>query len=280
MISSVDRPKSMAKKQNGSGSVAASPDGGTLPLHFASLDKNSYTPMYAQIQAQLLEMIRSGKLQPGDLLPSEEELGRIHGISRMTARQALQSLKAQGFAVREKGRGTFVARPKMEKDIAHLSGFSAEMRSLGMKPSSRVLAAETIPASAEVASCLSLNRGALVFRLWRLRLADNVPLAVEEICLPQSKFSGIEKIDFSRHSLYQTLHERYGIRFAVADEILESRLAGRNEANLLEVPPRSCLLVISRTLWSVDGEPIEAARSSYRGDRYRAVLRIPATTVE
>lgn len=248
-------------------------------LPFASLDKNSFTPMYAQIQAQLLEMIHSGRLQPGDLLPSEEELSRIHGISRMTARQALQSLKTQGFATRQKGKGTFVTRPKMEKDIAHLFGFTAEMRSLGMKPSSRVLASEMIEASDETSARLAIHRGDPIFRLRRLRLADDLPLAIEEICLPAAKFSGIQKIDFSKHSLYQTIHERYGVRFGVADEILESRAAGRHEAELLEVPPRSSLLVISRVLWSVDGKPIETASSSYRGDRYRAVLRIPATTI-
>ena len=270
----------MTKSRDISGSATARANGSTPPLQFASLDKGSFTPMYAQIQAQLVEMIRSGTLQAGDLLPSEEELGRIHNISRMTARQALQSLKAQGLAIRQKGRGTFVARPKMEKDMAHLAGFSVEMRSLGMKPSSQVLAAEIIPASAEVASRLVLGNGARVFRLYRLRLADNVPLALEETQLPAARFPGIERVDFSRHSLYQTLHQRYGIRFAVADEVLESRAAGRREAQLLEIAPRSCLLVISRILWGVDGKPVEMASSSYRGDRYRAVLRIPATIVE
>jgi GntR family transcriptional regulator len=259
-------------------STMSNSSSGQLP--FVSLDKNSFTPMYAQIRDQLLEMIRSGRLQPGDVLPSEDELGRIHGISRMTARQALQSLKSQGFATRQKGKGTFVTRPKMEKDIAHLFGFSAEMRALGMKPSSRVLEAETIGASHEVADKLAISTGTPIFRLYRLRLANNLPLALEQIYLPATKFPGIEKIDFSRYSLYQTLQERYGVRLNVADEILEARVAGRHESQMLEIPPRSCLLVISRTLWSIDGEPIEIASSSYRGDRYRAVLRIPATAVE
>jgi GntR family transcriptional regulator len=252
--------------------------GTQLPL--CSIDKNSFTPIYAQIEAQLLEMIRSGRLQAGDLLPSEEQLSRIFGISRMTARQALLALKNKGLASRQKGKGTFVTQPKMEKDIAHLSGFSAEMRTLGMKPSSRVLRSETIPASEEVATRLAIRPEEPIFRLCRLRLADNVPLAIEEICLSAARFPGIHKIDFSRHSLYQTLHERYEVRFGVADETLEARAAGKHEAELLEVAPRSSLLVISRVLWSVDGEPIEAANSSYRGDRYRAVLRIPASTVE
>lgn len=253
----------------------------TVPaLKFEPLDKKSFTPMYFQIQEQLLKMINSGQLRPGDLLPGEEELSRSYGVSRMTSRQALLALKNSGYASRYKGRGTFVTQPKVEKDISHLAGFTAEMRSLGMKATSQVLAAETIPATAEIASRLAIAVGAPTFRLRRLRFADALPLALEEICLSSEQYPGIQNLDFSRHSLYATLRERYGIRLSLADEILEARAATRQEAELLEIAPRSSLLVISRTLWSVEGKPVETACSSYRGDRYRAVLRIPATVVE
>ena len=263
-----------------SGIEASAPVEGTSGLPFVTLDKSSYIPMYAQIQAQLLAMIRSNRLSAGDPLPSEEELSRVYGVSRMTSRQALQVLKSQGFATRHKGRGTYVTQPKVEKDIAHLAGFTAEMEALGKKASSQLLTSETIAATLKIADHLAIATGASVFRLRRLRLADGLPVAIEESCLSTSKFAGIEKLDFLRRSLYQTLRERYGVRFGVADEILEARAASKTEAQLLAIPPRSSLLVISRTLWNVEGEPFEMARSAYRGDRYRAVLRIPATTVE
>jgi GntR family transcriptional regulator len=95
--------------------------------NFEPLDKNSFTPMYFQIQTQLLKMIQSGQLRAGDSLPSEEEVSRVYGVSRMTSRQALQVLKSQGFASRHKGRGSFVSQPRVEKDITHLCGFTAEM---------------------------------------------------------------------------------------------------------------------------------------------------------
>jgi len=114
----------------------------------------------------------------------------------------------------------------------------------------------------------------------RLRFADGLPVAIEEVYLSYGLLPGIEKFDFSRVSLYQTFRERYGIQVSVADEILEARPATKHEADLLEIAPRASLLVIARTLWSVEGKPIEMARTLYRGDRYRAVLRIPATAVE
>ena len=247
---------------------------------FAPLDKSSFTPMYFQIQTQLLKMIQGGQLRAGDPLPSEEELSRAYGVSRMTARHALQSLKSQGFASRHKGQGTFVSQPKVEKDITHLCGFTAEMRALGLRPTSRILGAETIPASAEVALRLRVEVGSPVFSLRRLRLADGLPVAVEQVWLSRKQFSGLDQIDFAYSSLYQTLRERYGIRVSRADEILEARTASRDEAALLEIPRRSSVLVMSRTLWNVDGKPVETAHSVYRGDRYRAVLSIPATAVE
>lgn len=247
---------------------------------FEPLDKNSFTPMYFQIQTQLLKMIQSGRLRAGDSLPSEEELSRIYRVSRMTSRQALQVLKSQGFATRHKGQGSFVSQPRVEKDITHLRGFTAEMQALGIKATSRVLEAETSPAPAEVASQLGIAVNAPIYRMLRLRLADGLPVAIEEIRLPLERFPGVEKLDFSRLSLYQTLRERYGIRVSRADEILEARSATRREAELLEVQARASLLVISRTLWSTDGLPVETAHSAYRGDRYRAVLQIPATAME
>jgi GntR family transcriptional regulator len=247
---------------------------------FEPLDKSSFTPMYFQIQTQLLKMIQSGRLRAGDPLPSEEELSRICGVSRMTSRQALQALKSQGFASRHKGQGSFVSQPLVEKDVTHLRGFTAEMQALGIKASSRVLEAATVPAPAEVAAQFGIALSAPIFRLRRLRLADKLPVAIEEIRLPHDRFPGVEKIDFSCVSLYQTLRERYGIRVSRADEILEARSATRREAELLEVNVRASLLVISRTLWSTDGLPVETAHSVYRGDRYRAVLRIPATAME
>jgi GntR family transcriptional regulator len=264
-----------AKKHRRAGASAS-----TTKLRFEPLDKSAFTPLYFQIHTQLLKMIHSGQLRPGDLLPSEEELSRAYGVSRMTSRQAVQLLKNQGLASRHRGQGSFVSQPPVEKDITHLCGFTAEMRTLGIKASSRVLEARVSPASADVAAQLGIPAGAPIYAMRRLRLADNSPAAIEDAALPLEQFPGIEKLDFSRRSLYQTLRERYGVRFSRADETIEARSAKRAEAALLRLQPRASVLVISRVLWSNAGFAVEAAHSVYRGDRYRAVLRIPATAFE
>jgi GntR family transcriptional regulator len=243
---------------------------------YAPLDKTSFTPLYFQIQTQLADRIRTGVLQTGQALPGEEELARIFGISRMTARQALQGLKSEGMAYRERGRGTFVAEPRVEKDITNRMGFSAEMRSLGKRPTAQVLARKTIPADPHTADRLAIPTGTRVCLLRRLRFADAKPLAIEEVCLPLDRFPGIESVDFAQTSLYDTLRATYNVRFGSADEVIEARTSTRHEATVLKVPTRSSLLVIARILYDDIDRPIETSRSLYRGDLYRAVFRIPA----
>lgn len=243
---------------------------------FRPLDKKSFEPLYAQIQSRLKELIRTGEIGVNDSLPGEAELSRIFGISRMTARHALQGLTNEGLTYRERGRGTFVSPPKVEKEITHLLGFSAQIRLLGMKASTRVLASAVIPAEGSIAESLELSVHDEVLRLQRLRLADDEPIAIEEVWIPRSRFPGVEQIDFGKHSLYETLRDRYGVRIGSSRETIGARQATAEEARLLRITPRSSLLEVSRTLLDVEGQPMEVAHSLYRGDRYRAVLTIPA----
>ncbi len=222
------------------------------------LDKTGFVPLYFQIQRSLMERIHSGELSEGDPLASEEELARTHQVSRMTARQALHGMKASGYAVSHKGRGTFVTRPKMEKNILHLQGFTEDMKQRGMVPSSRLLEQSVIP------------------HLRRLRLADDIPMALEESNVPLRYYPGLERTSFKTKSLYAVMRERYGLSVGWADEIIEALPATREESDLLTLPRRASILSISRLIMSTSDLPVEVACSRYRGDRYRASLRVPA----
>jgi GntR family transcriptional regulator len=244
------------------------------------LDKGGFIPLYFQIQRTLMDQIRSGELSEGDPLPSEEELGRVYHVSRMTARQALHGLKTNGYAVSQKGRGTFVTRPKLEKNIMHLRGFTEDMKHLGMEPSSKLLGQTVVGATAELAEKLRVESNESVMHLRRLRLADGIPMALEDSCIPLSQFPGLEKISFAKRSLYSVLRETYGVRVAYADEVIEALPATLEESELLTIAKKSSILSISRIIMTTEEVPIEFACSRYRGDRYRASLRIPTTTIE
>jgi GntR family transcriptional regulator len=244
------------------------------------LDKNGFIPLYFQIQRALMEKIQSGELSEGDPLASEEELSRAYHVSRMTARQALHGLKTNGYAFSEKGRGTFVSRPKLEKNILHLQGFTEDMRQRGMKPSSQLLEQVVVSVNEDLMEKLKLDSSEKVMRLRRLRLADGIPMALEESHVPLRQFPGLDRIDFAKQSLYHTLRERYGVRVGYADEVIEAIPATREESELLTIPRKSSVLSISRIILTTQESPVEAACSRYRGDRYRASIRVPVTTIE
>ncbi len=245
-----------------------------------TLDKNGFIPLYYQIQRALMEKIHSGELSEGDLLASEEELARSYKVSRMTARQALHGLKARGYALSQKGRGTFVTKPKLEKNIMHLRGFTEDMKQRGMVPSSQLLEQTVVRATEDLADSLKIEPEASVMKLRRLRLADGIPMALEVSHIPLRQFPGLERINFAKQSLYFILRENYGVRVAWADEIIEALPATREESELLTIPRRASVLSISRVIITTEQTPIEVACSRYRGDRYRALIRVPTTTIE
>src|SRR5277367_2450577 len=199
------------------------------------LDKSGFIPLYYQIQRALMEKIDSGELMVGDPLASEEELARLYQVSRMTARQALHGLKTSGFAFSQKGRGTFVTRPKLEKNIMHLHGFTEDMKHLGMVPSSKLLEQTVVKATEELSQKLKVEPEEVVMRLRRLPWAD---------------------------------------------EVIEALPATREESELLTIPKKASVLSISRIIMTTEETPIEVACSRYRGDRYRASIRVPTTTIE
>lgn len=144
------------------------------------IDKQSPIPIYYQIMEQLKSQIKNGELQPDAPLPSEREYSEQFGISRMTVRQALSNLVNEGFLYRQKGRGTFVSRPKMEQTLQGLTSFTEDMKSRGMVPSSKLVDYELIDSTAELAGILIANTrpkstksfasgSQMIFR-WRLKL--------------------------------------------------------------------------------------------------------------
>jgi GntR family transcriptional regulator len=162
----------------------------------------------------------------------------------------------------------------------HLRGFTEDMKQRGMVPSSKLLEQTIVRASDELAENLKIPPESPVMKLRRLRLADGTPMAIEESYIPLTPFPLLEKISFAKQSLYYILRENYGVRVAWADETIEALPASREESELLTIPKRASVLSISRVIITTEQVPIEVACSRYRGDRYRALIRVPTTTIE
>jgi GntR family transcriptional regulator len=253
------------------------------PFQIASterpLDRKGFVPLYFQIQRALVEKIHSGELQEGDLLTSEWQLARAYHVSRVTAREALHGLKTSGYASSLRGRGTFVTKPKLEKPLTQLRGFTEEITQRGMVAASRLLEQTVIDPNVELAGSLDVQVGTPVMSLRRLRLADGIPMAVEKTYISLSHFPGIEQINFEEQSLYQTLRDQFNVHVAWAAETIEIVPATREESRLLRIPAKTGVLSISRNTITEDRVPIEVTVSRYRADRYRALIYIPATAI-
>ncbi len=244
-------------------------------MYLPPIDKNSAEPLYLQIRHAILQAIQDGELPPHQRVPSERELSELMGVSRMTVRQALQALINDGYLYTVPGKGTFVAcGPKIEQNLQRLSGFTEEVRKQGFMPGSRVLSVEQIPAGEEEAHALQVSPGTLLLCITRQRLVDNVPVALESAYLVYARFPGLDRIDFNRHSLYEVLQTRYGIRLVHARQCIEAQEANDDVARLLGIAPHQPVLAMERTTYADDEQPVEYVRSYYRADRFRLKVEL------
>lgn len=226
-------------------------------------------PLYRRIQADIRERIASGALAPGAQLETEQELMARYDVSRATVRQALAGLVADGTVEIRRGLGTFVRPAVIEHRLGGFYSFSREIERHGRTPGTRVRSLRIEPADAHVASILGLGPDEPVVALGRTRLADDDPIVTETSYLPAARFPGLEKVDFGRARLYDTLTSRYGVRPTRARETFEPVLMDADEAHVLGARRGDPALRVERTTYDAEGTVIEYCRSTLRADRYR-----------
>jgi GntR family transcriptional regulator len=240
------------------------------------LSRDSSVPLYVQIKEYIRQNILSGVYPPDSRIPSERQLAEQFGVSRLTVKNALDELAQEGLLHTRVGKGTFVSASKINQELHTLSSFTEEMLRRGQHPSSRVLSTGIMAADEEVARALQIEPGTKVVVMKRVRLADNQPVALETTTLVAALCPAIlEKHDFSCESLYRVLSEEYGLRMVHAQQTIEARHATHHEVEALKIEPHIPILGITRVTYNEQDQPVEYARSAYRGDRYKfnAILR-------
>ncbi|MEF8798418.1 MAG: GntR family transcriptional regulator [Candidatus Bipolaricaulota bacterium] len=241
----------------------------------SDVDKNSPVPIYYQIKELFKERIEGGDLEPHQRLPSERDLEKKYGISRMTARRALTELESEGYAYREQGKGSYVAEPKLRQALLELTGFTEDMKKRRMSPGARVIEQKLVDSDQELAAKLEVEVESKIFVLQRIRLAEEEPLAIETSHLRYEVCEGIEEYDFEDRSLYDTLKNDFDISLSWAEQSVEATLADEFEAENLGIDKGTPMLMTERTTYLGDEEtPIEYARSVYRGDRYKLFVEL------
>ncbi|MDX1414092.1 MAG: GntR family transcriptional regulator [Candidatus Promineifilaceae bacterium] len=236
----------------------------------SSIDRESYVPFYIQVIDILKEAIDNGDLSPGDQLPGEPELCRIFDVSRTVIRQALKELEFQGLIEREKGRGTFVAEPKIEEGLfQELTGFHQDMTARGHELVSEVLKQEIIAAGKKIAAYLHIEPATRVIQIDRLRFVDDEPIVFVSTFLPFDLCPALIDADLRQQSLYSFLEKRYNLLITRGKRTLEAVPANEYEAELLQVAKGAPLILLDSVSYLADGTPIEYYHALHRGDRSR-----------
>lgn len=233
------------------------------------LDKNSVLPIYYQLAKIIEKEICEGRINPGEALPAEHELAEKYEISRMTVRRAISELINAGMLYAQKGKGTFVAKPRLEEGFFELKDFHDEIRKRGMKPSAKLLGVKIVRANELLAKKLDipLETRCLYFRL--LLSANDEPLIYENKYVVYSKQKPLLETELKDPSLANlaTLH---GAHFpTMSKRILHASVVTEDEASVLGVEQYTPVFVVEQTIYDADKKPIGWGKSICRGDRFK-----------
>jgi GntR family transcriptional regulator len=239
-----------------------------------NLDDASSVPLHAQLEEVLLKRIRNGDLRPGSRLPSEDELASLYTVSRTTVRTAIQSLIGRGMVEIRRGKGTFTTEPVITQELTALTGFVEDMRALGKEPSAKVLDRRLVAASETVARQLAVQRGTMVARIQRVRLADGSPLSFDETYLPHELGVKVMAEDLEKQPIFTLLEQKYSTPLLEAEYRLAAVPSHGTVARALGIDAGSAIFLIERTAFSDGHRPVDYERLYYRGDHIRFVTRL------
>jgi GntR family transcriptional regulator len=225
----------------------------------------TFAPRYYEIEQALRARIVD--LEADAPLPSDAQLCREFGVSRMTARNAVQRLVQDGLVYRLPGRGTFVADYGTHRHAGSLTNFSDGMRRKGRSPSSRLLVRGIRPATTATATRLRLEPGANVVIVSRLRLADEEPVAIEHAVLRIDAAPALLGADLQAGSMHATLVGA-GLVPTSGRATISAEAASKEEARLLRVTTGWPLLVERRVILDQNEMPLETTDTRYAAGRY------------
>ncbi|NQX45897.1 GntR family transcriptional regulator [Paenibacillus tritici] len=235
------------------------------------LDPSESSPLYKQLQEKILDSIHSGSLQPGDKLPTELELSEANQVSRVTVRAALDSLTSEGYLVRIPGKGTFITKDRIKKNVAETIGFSDTCRLQNKVPGAKVIKCVIEDATLSDQEHLGLKSGDKVINIERIRYADGVPISVEYSRFPSS-YSFLLNEDLNDKSLYEILRAKYKVSFGHARKYIVLEYATFDVATYLNIAEDHPLLSIKSTVSGTDGNKIHRSKQLILGDKFELIV--------
>jgi GntR family transcriptional regulator len=243
-----------------------------------TLQRESIIPLYYQLMEILIDQIETGLLNPGDPIPSENELCRKYGVSKNTVLQAIQALVNKKLVFRARGKGTYVTNPKITQSITLMLSFSSEMVGLNGSLKNRSIESKQMPALPAIARHLGIAESAPIYHIQILREAQGNPIALQTSFLPSDLCPGLIDTPFEEGSLFRTLQHRYGIQIDTVRETFHAVKSDAYEAKLLEIRIGDPLVLLERISSNKGGRVIELVRTLLRGDRCKFDIELKRGT--
>ncbi len=248
--------------------AAAPPDPRPRTRDLGGFPPDPAIALHHQIKEDLFLHLRSGRWPPGFELPTEEDLCRHYAVSRGTLRRAIADLVSEGYIERQRGRGSFVSRPKLESGVA---GSYSRFRVIGppLDAGGRIVACERTRAAKDVATMLGVDTGRSIWRLERIRFTEGRPVSLQTSYLPSAPCPDLDRQDLAHRHLVDVLQEVYGVQLVRAVEYVDPVVADAYAARALSVRVRTPLFQIERITYAMNDTIVEYRRAVLRGDAYR-----------
>ncbi len=243
-----------------------------------AIDKDSRIPYYYQLKQYIIKEIESGRWVPGQQVLPEIKVCEMFDISRTVIRQAYQELVNEGYLIKKKAKGTFIAEPKISENLVQsLRGFFEDMTSRGYKVKNDVLVQEKIKPSKKVAENLGLDMDEEVITIVRVRKINDEPIVYDRTYLPFKFCPELVNEDLSSKSLYSFLEGKYNLKIDTGKRFIEATLAKEEEARLLNIKKGSPLILIESINYLKNNVPIEYYVALHRADRIKLVTHLKRT---
>lgn len=247
------------------------------PVH---INKRSPIPAYSQLIDIIYSQIKNRELLPNDMVPSEIELCKKYGISRTTVREALRRLTRDGLLYTIRGKGTFIAEPKLDQIMIKIPNFYEDMAERGLKPDVKILDVRVIKATKLVAEKLMVPVNENVFRIKRLFLADSKPYILErkfivfKDCKILASYQERDLLNIKDQSLFDVLAGKCHVCSEYAHVSIEATTIRPEEAKYLDVPVNTVAFYVDLVAYKKDDTPCGWIASINRGDLYRFGTKI------
>nr|WP_202412388.1 GntR family transcriptional regulator [Halobacillus litoralis] len=220
-----------------------------------------------------IDRIHNGQWEADKLIPTEQELMKEFDVSRTTIRQAISILVQEGLVEKKQGRGTIVKPRKLSGNLSQLKGFAEEVLERGQVPRSKLIRAEFKSNLHHEKSMLEVKDDEPILLIERIRLADEVPVALERTCWPKEIGEILMKHNLDEARYYEIL-ENYNIYLNRASEKIAAINATIDEADALGIRGGEALLEMTRLSFGVNERPIEYTKTKYRNDQYHYSLEL------